>query len=292
MRTTTRLPFLRSLFGVLLICSIASNLLALPARAGNPFFAFDNGVGRNLNWPPAQQAAMLKALGFDGIGYTGTKNFTERQNAQQAQGMKIFSLYLPCYVDRPQAYDPQLKSDIAPLKGTGVALWLTVQGKATNDANAVRIVREIADAAAAEGVRVALYPHKGCFVATAEDALRLLPQVGRPNVGVSINLCHELAAGNADRLANIVTASAPHLFLVSINGADLSGGWDDLIRPLDEGSFDLGGFLKLLDRVRYDGPIGLQGFNLKGEPEQNLRRSIAAWRKLTAPNSGVPSHGR
>jgi len=257
-----------------------ANAAASPATAhlANPFFAFDNGVGRELKWPPARQAATLKALGYDGIGYTGTEDLAERLKSFQSQGLRIFNLYVPCYVDQPKPYDPQLKEAVQQLKGTGVILWLTVQGKATNDANAVRIVREIADLARASGVRVALYPHKGFFVATAEEALRIVRQVGRPNVGVTVNLCHELAAGNADRLEAIVRACAPHLFLVSINGADRSGGWSELIRPLGEGNYGVTGFLKLLGQVGYTGPIGLQCYNLKGEPEENLKRSITAWR--------------
>ena len=272
------------LHSVLGLCLLATTATAAdvpaPAHPVNPFFAFDNGVGHNLNWSPAQQAAVLKKLGYDGIGYTGTENFTERQKAFQAQGLKIFNLYVPCYVDKPEPYDPQLKAALQQLQGTGMCLWLTVQGQSTNDARAVCIVREIADEAAAAGVRVALYPHKGFFVPTAEDALRILQQVDRPNVGVTINLCHELMAGNADRIAGIIKTCAPHLFFVSINGADYSGGWDKLIRPLDEGNFDVAGFLKLLGAAGYAGPIGLQCYNLKGDPEENLKRSINAWHQL------------
>lgn len=278
------LPFLLQVeLGLCLLC-LAASAADGPgaARPANPFFAFDNGVGRELKWPPAQQAAILKALGYDGIGYTGTENLTERQKAFQGQGLRIFNLYVPCYVDQPKPYDSQFKAAVQQLKDTDVSLWLTVQGKATNDANAVRIVREIADLARASGVRVAIYPHKGFFVATAEEALRIVRQVERPNVGVTVNLCHELAAGNADRMEAIVRACAPHLFLVSINGADRSGGWSELIRPLGEGNYDVAGFLKLLGQVGYTGPIGLQCYNLKGDPEENLKRSITAWRSISA----------
>jgi sugar phosphate isomerase/epimerase len=96
-----------------------------------------------------------------------------------------------------------------------------------------------------------------------------------------VNLCHELAAGNADRMEAIVRACAPLLFLVSINGADRSGGWSELIRPLDEGNCDVAGFLKLLGQIGYTGPIGLQCYNLKGDPEENLKRSITAWRRIS-----------
>jgi len=249
--------------------------------AANPFFAFDNGVGREQQWPPAEQAAVLKALGYDGIGYTGVERFAERQQAFRAQGLKIFSLYVPCSVDKPESFSPRLKDALPQLKDTGVVLWLTVQGKANDDSNAVRVVREIADLAGASGVRVALYPHKGFFVATAEDALRLVRQAGRTNLGVSLNLCHELAAGHGARLAAITRACLPHLFLVSVNGADHSGGWNELIRPLGDGSFDVAGFVRELRVLGYVGPIGLQCYNVKGDQKENLRRSMAAWRAMT-----------
>jgi sugar phosphate isomerase/epimerase len=247
---------------------------------GNPFFAFDNGVGRGAGWPPSKQAAVLKQLGYDGIGYTGTEDFAERRKAFAEQGLRIFNLYVPCFVDKPEPYDPQLKEAIRELKGTGVDLWLTVQGKAPDDAAAVRVVREIADEAAGAGVRVALYPHKGFFVATTDDALRILRQADRPNLGVTINLCHELAAGNANRMAAIAKACAPHLLYVSINGADHSGGWAELIRPLDEGNFDVAGFLKSLGAVGYKGPIGLQCYQIPGAPEEHLKRSITRWKEI------------
>ena len=284
------LPFLLQVaLGLCLLCTAAFDADgAGTGRPANPFFAFDNGVGRELKWLPAQQAALLKTLGYDGIGYTGTEDFAQRQQAFQSQGLRIFNLYVGCYVDKSTPYDPQLKEAVSQLKGTDVVLWLTVQGKSTNDTNAVCIVREIADLARASGVRVALYPHKGFFVATAEEALRIIRQVERPNVGVTVNLCHELAAGNADRMESIVRACAPHLFLVSINGADRSGGWSELIRPLGEGNFDVVGFLKVLGQVGYTGPIGLQCYNLQGNPEENLKRSITAWRRISGshPTAG------
>jgi sugar phosphate isomerase/epimerase len=258
----------------------AAGLLTATTVTANPFFAFDNGTGRELGWLPAKQAAVLKQLGYDGIGYTGTENFAERRKAFAEQGLRIFNLYVPCFVDKPVAYDPKLQQAIPQLKDTGVDLWLTVQGKAPDDAAAVRVVRQIADDAAAAGVRVALYPHKGFFVATAEDALRILRQVDRPNLGVSINLCHELAAGNADRMDDIVKACAPHLFFVSINGADRTGGWGELIRPLGEGIFDVPGFLKSLGAAGYQGPIGLQCYQIPGPPEDHLKKSITKWREI------------
>jgi sugar phosphate isomerase/epimerase len=103
-----------------------------------------------------------------------------------------------------------------------------------DEQRAVAIVRDLADAAARHSMKITLYPHKGFYVATTEEALRLVGRIDRPNVGVTFNLCHELAAGHAARLPEIIRAAAPKLHFVSINGANPQGGWDELIRPLDE----------------------------------------------------------
>ena len=255
---------------------LATSLVATAAAMANPFFAFDNGLGKKS---PAEQAALLKQLGYDGIGYTGTENFAARKKAFDAQGLKIFNLYVQCFVDNPNPYEAGLKEAIPNLKGTGVDLWLTLSGKAPDDTAAVRVVQEIADLAAASGVRIIIYPHKGFFVQTAEEALRIVKQVNRPNVGLTINLCHELAAGNADRMDEVVKACAPHLMYVSINGADRKGGWAQLIRPLGEGNFDVPGFLKSLGSVGYKDPVGLQCYSVPGAPEEHLKRSIAKWKE-------------
>ena len=93
-------------------------------------------------------------------------------------------------------------------------------------------------------------------------------------------LVSSLIAGNAGRMDEIVKACAPHLFHVSINGADRSGGWPELIRPLDEGKFDVPGFLKSLGEAGYDGPVGLQCYQVPGAPEEHLKRSIIKWKEM------------
>jgi sugar phosphate isomerase/epimerase len=259
---------------------LATSLIGTVAAMANPFFAFDNGLGKKS---PAEQAALLKQLGYDGIGYTGTRDFAARKKAFDEQGLKIYNLYVHSFVDKPDPYEAGLKEFLPQLKGTGVDLWLTLRGKAPDDTAAVRVVREIADLAAASGVRVAIYPHLDFFVQTAEEALRVVKQVDRPNVGLSINLCHELIAGKADRMDAIVKTCAPHLFYVSINGADRKGTWRELIHPLDEGNFDVPAFLKSLDAVGYHGPVGLQCYQVPGAPEEHLKRSITQWRKIRNP---------
>jgi sugar phosphate isomerase/epimerase len=243
------------------------------------FFVFDNGAGRG-QWTSTQQAEILARLGYGGIGYTGTEDLEERLKAFDRHAPKIFNLYVGCDLNNEPAFDHDLKKAIKRLKGTKIALWLTVQGQSENDAKAVHVVSEIADLAAASGVEVALYPHSGFYVADIKDALRIVRQVNRQNVGVTFNVCHELMAGNEAQFDALLKEALPHLSVVSINGADHTGGWDKLIQPLGRGEFDLNRFLRTLIALNYTGPIGLQCYNVPGDVAANLEHNIAEWNRI------------
>jgi sugar phosphate isomerase/epimerase len=154
------------------------------------------------------------------------------------------------------------------------------------DDQAVAVIREIAAMAEQAQLRVALYPHVGFYVATVQDALRLVKKVDRENVGASFNLCHFLKLEDERELARRLQQAAPHLLIASINGADRgdtqSMGWDRLIQTLDRGDFDVTSLLQSLQRLGYRGPIGLQCYAIAGEPRENLARSMAAWREITS----------
>jgi sugar phosphate isomerase/epimerase len=264
-----------------LILGVAIAPQAAPAAEPglqNPFFAFDNGL-RGL----AEPAQVLKQLGYAGMGASGF-DVTGLVKEYQRAGLRVFSTYVPCHLNKTPAYDArQFTQCIADLKGTGVLLWLTVIGgkPGLEDEKAVKTVREIADLAAAGGLRVALYPHTGFYVATTADALRIAKQVQRKNLGVSINLCHELMTDQGPRLDATIREAMPCLFMVSINGADQKQPgykWDRLIQPLGRGNYDVCAFLGKLKAAGYAGPIGLQCYAVKGDPMENLRISMQAWR--------------
>ncbi len=261
-------------------------LIAGNALTGPPeLFAFDNGVGR-ASWTPEQQANTLRELGYGGISY----NYTNPGDLEawvktfRKHGLKIYGLYVHTYVDRPVAVDPSFKEAIRHLKGADTVIWMTVSTvkdkKRNYDPEAVRNVQMMADLAKEQGLRVALYPHAGFYVASAADSARIIRLAGRDNAGASINLCHEFITGNGGRLEETLRDVAPIATLVSINGVDAAGGKH--ILRLDQGNFDLAGYLAKLRSAGYGGPIGLQCYNLPGDPRENLRASMEAWRR-TAP---------
>lgn len=260
---------------------LADNVWAADQAQAFPFFVFDNGL-RGIEDPPR----VLKELGYDGVGVRALDIGGLIQSYEQA-GLKVFSTYVGCRLDQTPPYDPKFKEQIAKLKGTDVILWLTVLGgkRGQEDAKAAAVVREIAGMAAAADLRVALYPHAGFYVATTADALRVAKQVDRPNVGVSLNLCHELMTDQGPQLDATIRQSLPQLMLVSINGADdkqPGTSWDRLIQPLGRGNYDVRGFLKKLQAAGYRGPVGLQCYAVKGDPLENLKQSIGTWKEYQA----------
>lgn len=270
-----------------LLAAALSCLPQLPAGETStawPFFAFDNGVGRG-SWAPEVQAKTIRELGYDGIhyNYTNPADFAKKLAACRKAGVPIHAVYIYTFLDKPeQPFDPGIREVIRMLKGEPTMIWLTLRdGKpGQRDEDAAAICRQIAGLAAESGLKVSLYPHAGFYVATAEDAVRVARLVDLPNLGVTVNLCHELFAGNGARLEEVIKIASPHLNLVSINGASPVPGkgpkaWDTL--ALGDGTFDTTTFLRMLRDAGYTGPIGHQFYNVPGEDREKLTRASRAW---------------
>ena len=154
---------------------------------------------------------------------------------------------------------------------------LAARDPAGDDA-AVKVLTDLLACADVTGVELALYPHHGFWLETAEDAQRLCARIDQKRLGICFNLCHFLRAGTQP-VAPLLRSCRGRLFAVTVNGADVEGrDWRTLIRPLGEGTFDLRGFLAELDAVGFEGPIALQAFGIEQPPREHLTASMAAWR--------------
>jgi len=264
------------------------NIWIEPAGA-NPFFAMDTATKDAKHKSAEEQVEMLKGLGYDGIGYTGCKGLAEMLEELDKNGLRLFTVYLDVNIDTGQKkYDPRLEEAIKILKGRNTILWLCIKSEKhkpsspEGDAQAVEIIREIADMADKSGLRVALFPHYGFWLERVEDAVRVVKKVDRNNAGVTFNLCHWLKVDDEKNMKSVMELAMPYLFVVTINGADSKAeDWKGLIQTLDHGSFDVREFLQMLNDVGYTGPIGLQGYGIAGDVHENLNRSINAWRQLS-----------
>jgi sugar phosphate isomerase/epimerase len=259
---------------------------AAPPALTNPFFAMDTGTRDATHRTPAEQVALVKELGFAGVGpiYHGMEDLKQWYAALDQQGLKLFALYLNLNFD--EGVTPQLKEAVTALKGRDTFAWVFVTTKkfkpsATDgDEVAVAALRELADFAAANGVKIALYPHTGQYAQRVEDCVRLIEKAERKNLGVTFNLCHWLKVDGKDLTATLKCA-APHLFVVTVSGADTGGtDWKKLIQPLDVGSYDVLPLLRQLKAQNFAGPVGLQHFGIRGSVAANLKHSMDGWKKL------------
>ncbi|MCX6624864.1 MAG: TIM barrel protein [Acidobacteria bacterium] len=260
------------------------------ARFDNPFFALCMDTHDEKKRNLAEQAQMLRELGYAGAGHLWFDNVAERLATLDHEGLKLFQIYMRVDLG-PKAkepYDPRLRQVLPLLKGRDIQLAALITGSRPSDPaldeRAVAVLREIGDAAAPYGVKVALYPHQANWLETVEDTVRIAQKAGRANIGGMFNLCHWLKVGNETELKPLLRAALPHLLAVSINGSDrgaeIKAGTGKWIQPLDSGTFDMPGFLAELRQAGFRGPIGLQCYGIPGDAAIHLRRSMSAWRAL------------
>ncbi len=257
----------------------------------NPFFAMDTGTRDATHQTLESQVSLLQDLGFAGFGptYVDPPGVQEMFASLDKHHLKLFAIYAAANLDDGKAsVTPRLKEAIQSLRGRDTILWLALGSKkykpssTDGDASAVEALQELSRLAAEAGVRIAIYPHAKNWVERVEDAVRLAGKVGSTNLGVTFNLCHWLQVDGQDLDATLRLAR-PHLFVVTISGADAGGkGWTQLIQPLDKGTFDVAPVLAALIKMGYTGPIGLQHYGIAGNAEENLKHSMDGWRKLSA----------
>jgi hypothetical protein len=255
----------------------------------NPFFAMNfEHLDPKLASSREAQARLLKKLGYDGALYLGQLGgMKDDFRALDAEGLEMFAAAVTPYdilVDPGATIPANLKEAIPQLKGRKTLLLIQFQSKALprssseGDARAAELGRELADFARGYGVRVVIYPHQKIWCERVDHAVRIAKQCGRENLGVCFNLSHWLWTDPHGDLELRVREAMPHLFMVTINGTAPEG----TLETLDRGSYDVGKFLKPFAAAGYRGPIGLQCVSIKGDPRDNLTRSMAAWRRISA----------
>jgi sugar phosphate isomerase/epimerase len=257
-----------------------------------PFYAFCYDIHDTQKRDFAQQAVMLKQVGFDGAGHVGLDNIAPRLETLDEEGLQLCLAGMSVNLTNPDEALAQYKAAIPLLKGRNTLLYVVLTGYPSQapegEAVGIRVLREIADLAAAQKLKVGLYPHTGDWVARADHALAVVKKVERPNCGIIFNLCHFLRNEDPTTMQAVVRAAGPHVVGVTVNGADLAGrgdaDWGRLIQPLDRGNYDLPSLLKALDEIHYEGAIGLMCYGIVGDAHTHLTRSIAHWQKLIKSN--------
>ena len=257
----------------------------------NPVFAYEFG-----DISPEQQAGFARQYGFEGTVFDHALQIPERLRALDQAHLQLFFLWLTVDISRGQIkYEPGVEAAIEALQGRGTVVWVAIQGDdagggAGAEERTIQAVDRISDLASRSNLRVALYPHYGFYLARFRDVVRVAERVGRSNVGVTFNLCHELRSGFDPEVPQLLDKAIPRLYGVTINGADRQGrDWSTLIQPLGLGDYDVAGLVRTITKAGYRGPFGIQCYGLKGDPGVYLKQSMAAWRVVSMRAAQVNS---
>jgi sugar phosphate isomerase/epimerase len=268
------------------------------------FVPFGICFGDNLT--ADQQIARCQSRGFTGMAVIADNPNTLADFADHSEvasgRFRIHAGFRWVNFDTPISGSTLTKLDaqLTQLARFRAALWLAVDSgnrlEATLATGAATI-RAVHDRCLAHGVPLVLYPHGGALFDDAEAALAMRDRVGRPEITITIHLCHEIMARNGARIAAVVAAVKNDIALASVSGSTIAvnenDNWASQIKPLDLGDYDIRPYLQALTDAGYTGPMTLMTYNL-GDPgatptaTDHLTRSVKKWRTLVAPTAHRP----
>lgn len=265
---------------------------AQSAKPAPKFYAYcvEMGVPDVTPRPLAEQAKLLRELGFDGTGLELPLDDKLDANLKvlDEAGSQPFMFWTSVNVNPAQAeaFSPRVPQAIRKLKGRPATVCVLLQGLKPADPQglepALKALRELGDAAAEAGVRISIYNHLNDWAESLPFIVEVVKKANHPQVGFNFNLCHWLKVDAARDWRPLLRENAARLFCVTINGATVGAKtWTNgLIRPLDEGDFDNRALLAVLDEIGYRGPVGLMCFGVPGDAREHLSRSMKVWRQL------------
>ena len=288
--------------GVVLLASVYSAESRASLRYDWPLFIYN--FGGLDKYPVEEQVNMLHRYGYAGMAVdigdnAKLKEFSRyRAAAQKVDGFKIYAAFYRFNYDEKTGFSRDWVQVVDQLAGTGTDLWL-ITGKPQAGLTPELLeqeIRAVVDYAATKSLKVTLYPHSKNVIATAEEALVYVEKINRTNFDLAVHTCHEIRAGNADRIEEVLEKVKAHLGYVTIAGSDnipaqTNGSeWEySTLKPLYRGNFDLTRVLKKLRSLDYRGTIGFINHRITEAPDTYLPLSKSAYAQWIQDLNALPS---
>jgi hypothetical protein len=219
--------------------------------------------------------------------------------AKTKQNFRIYTAFYRLSFDEKEGFKKDWAQVVDKLSGSGTDLWLITGEKKVGLTSELleNEIRALVDYAATKSLKVTLYPHSKNVVATAEEALVYVKKVNRTNFDLAVHTCHEIRAGNNNRIEEVLEKVKDYLGYVTIAGADnipnlsTNGGeWESsTLKPLYRGNFDLTRVLKKLRSIDYKGSIGFINHRITETPDSYLPLSKTTYDKWIQDLNAVPS---
>lgn len=242
---------------------------------------------------PDERASMLVRLGLKHFAYDYRQEHVPSFEREiEACGRHDIALDAWWF---PSTLNGEARQILAMCKEHGIApqLWVSGGGGPVKSAEEQRQrlaqevarLRPIAEAAAAQGMKVGLYNHGGWF-GEPENQLAIIAALGMPNVGIVYNLHH--GHSHVARLPEILAKIRPHLLALNLNG--MAGEGDTAgrkILPLGQGELDLQ-VLRVIVDSGYPGPFGILG-HTSDDAQNRLEDNLDGLAWLARQLDGAPA---
>ena len=267
------------------------SVLSVAAQKPAPLYVYDFGLNQ---YPIPERVAFLRKIGFAGLTFPVNTNndFAKlHQYLQETTGDHTFPV---AAVFTGFSFDENNKNKevwgrlVDKIQGKNIKLWVIFNGGNPTRRQLIDSIKSMAAYCQKAGVEMVIYPHDKTHIQSLDSSVALIKEAGVPNLFTSFHLCHELRAGNAQKLLAVGRRNAPYIKLASISGADYlvpyqhTSDWSDAIKPLDQGNFDAQEFVQVLAQIGFTGPTFLHTFGMKEpQPEERLTRSRAKWNEMS-----------
>ena len=253
-------------------------------------FAFDFKMD---HMPVAKRAELFSELGYSGTTFI-VKTDEQREKLQKYLKTKEFAsgklsipvVYFSFNFSKNIEKENKLWRNTLKALPKTTALWVIILKKDATKEKTLALLKNMSQEAKKLNKDIVIYPHDNCFIESAEEAIPYIEAVNEPNLFLTLHLCHEMRAGNGERLTEVAIKTAPYLKFASISGTNVTmnanskGNWADAIKPLDQGDYDVSKFVSALQKIKFKGKTFLHTFGIKDESKSHLKRSIAKWHNL------------
>jgi len=242
---------------------------------------------------PLDQIAVLKKTGYKGL-------ILNSESKEDSVHLGIFlkewkHFKIQAVMARYNFTDPVQKREgwktiVDRIAHKGIELWFIFGKKADGitDFFIETKLKEVVAYAKGKKVKIILYPHSNCYIASAESALPFVQKLNDPNLKLAVHLCHEIRAGNGSRMKEVFEHVTNYIGAVTLAGTDSVADFSkpilmdkSTIKPIGQGNFNMKNFVEPLRKSNYKGMVGFINFKIEDDPEVYLDASMTVWKSLS-----------
>jgi hypothetical protein len=212
-------------------------------------------------------------------------------NENNGGDFKVYAAYLAHRFDKYGFSDTDHRTAIDRIAGKGIDLWVwckdNKQDGSVTDEKVAYWIKGIVEYAATKNVNIILYSHYNTYYQTALDALEIVKKINSPNLGLSINLSHELRSDKGPILEETFERSKNHISTIIISGSNIeldrtspSTMNTSTVMSLEKSEYDLIPFMKLTKKYGSGVPLGFINFKMTEDPKIYLKNTMDRWIEL------------